>query len=148
MEEVLEEKSDRAKIADLIIENQTLRHKATILAELLYAVSSVLYHYGSVRLPYPLYTIVDPSIEGNSIIQGKPKYKIVDVLEPSPDKEFLLGKEIYDIRYDVNTALNAYNEIFKIFKELDIEIKEGAPPEEEDNGQLHIDFSKGETDEN
>ena len=140
MEEVLEEKSDKAKIADLIIENQTLRHKATILAELLYAVSSVLYHYGSVRLPYPLYTIVDPSIEGNSIIQGKPKYKIVDVLEPSPDKEFLLGKEIYDIKFDINTATKAYNEIFKIFKELDIEIKEDEPEESTK--------SEGEIDEN
>lgn len=137
MEEVLEEKSEKAKIADLIIENQVLRHKATILAELLYTVSEVLKYYSDSRLSCPLYTIVDPN---NGAMSGTPRYKITDVLEPGPDKEFLLGKEIYDIKFDINTATKAYNEIFKIFKELDIEIKEDEPEESTK--------SEGEIDEN
>ena len=144
-EKKVQEKSDKDKIADLIVENQVMRHKATILAELAYGLSNVLKYYAETRLTKPVFLAIEPN-EGQAIY-SKAKYKVVEVVDNAgPDKEFLVGMEIYDMKFDVQTADNAYNEIFRIFKELDIELVDDEAEEkveekaEEVDGQLHLDF--------
>lgn len=161
--------SDKDKIANLILENRMLENKAIILAKLALGASKVLDYYASTNMALPAFNIAQP--DPGQPLYNKSRYRIIEVLDNCPDKESLIGMEIYDVNIDTETARKASEQIINTFKELDIliedrtleksekdepgeqlsldiEIKETTPPEEEDNGQLHIDFSKGEINEN
>ena len=149
-EEIQEQEkiSDQERIADLIIENQLLSHKVVVLAQLAVGASKVLDYYASSRLNLPTFTLVDHSEGEKQPLFSKAKYRIVEVLDtPGPDKEALVGKEMYDLKMDVETAERASQQILDKLKELDIIVEDKVEFEEEsqdqENGQLHLDFSDG-----
>ena len=152
VEEPIKEMSDKEKIADLVLENQVLRHKATILAELALGASKVLDYYASSRLPYPVFTLVE-SIN-NGALFTKTHYKIVEVVDGhGPDKQFFLDVAMHDLKMDIETAKRASRQILDTFQELGIILEEVEVEEEsqEDDGinQLSLDFSNsGENNEN
>ena len=147
------EATDQEKIAQLIVDNQMLRHKAVVLAELALGASKVLDYYASSRLALPTFTLVDYSND-ESPLHSKAKYKIVEVLDtPGPDKEIMVGKEMYDLRIDVQTAERASKQILEKFNELGIVINYETPEEQEvieqdeqneQGDQLHLDLEGSE----
>lgn len=142
-EENVEVKTDQEKIADLILENQMLQHKVVILAQLALGASKVLDYYASTRLNLPTFTLVDSSIDDTQPLFSKAKYKIVEVLDtPGPDREYLVGKEMYDLKMDIQTAERASKQILDTFKELDILIEDKTLEESKDEPgeQLSLDL--------
>ena len=135
IEETVNDKiTDQEKIADLIVKNQVLEHKVMILA------SKVLDYYASSRLYLPTFTLVDLSLEDQPL-NSKAKYKIVEVLDTSgPDKEIMVGKEMYDLRIDTETAGIASKQILSKLEELGIQVEYKEPEEKEQGEQLSLDL--------
>jgi len=152
-QEELNSKSDKEKIADLIVENQMLEHKMMVLAALAIGASKVLDYYASSSLAKPTFTMVDYSKEDQPLY-SKAKYKVTEVLDTKgPDKEFLVGMNMYDLNIDTETAQKTSQQILEKIKELGIIIEEKyEEPTEESfeskDKQLHLDFNEGEIDEN
>ena len=144
LENKVEEISDRERIANLIVENQMLNHKLVRLAQLVVGASKVLEYYGSTRILLPTFSLVDHSKEEKQPLFTKAKYKIVEVLDtPGPDKEIMVGKEMYSLKFDVETAIKANEQILDTLKELDIIVNDETTEEiveEKDDIQLQLDF--------
>lgn len=150
LDEMLEEfsqdepdsKSDKERIADLIVENQMLEHKMMVLAALAVGASKVLDYYASSSIAKPTFTMMDYPEEKDQPLYSKAKYKVTEVLNTKgPDKDFLVGMEMYDLNIDTGTAQKASQQILEKIKELGITIEEKyEEPIEEDNGQLHLDL--------
>lgn len=112
-------KDDKQTIADLIIKNQLLEHEVIVLAELAIGASKVLDYYASSRLGLPTFTLSEHPY-GEQPIFTKNKYRVVEVNSPGPDKEALLGMEMYGLKMDVDTARIASKQIMDKIKELGI----------------------------
>ena len=139
-EQTENQKSDQEKIADLIVENQILRHKACVLAELAIGASKVLDYYASSKLFLPVFTLIDHSMGDKQPLFSESKYKIIEVDSPGPDKEIMVGKEMYDLKIDTETAERASKQILDMFKELDITIEDKTEEEPEEDLQLHLEI--------
>ena len=128
---------EQNKTADLVVENQLLNNQVMILSQLALGAAKVLDYYSQNNFPSPIFSL-ESGDELKPPFSSEHKYKVVEVNATGPDKEFLVGAEMYDVRFDTDTALRAKEQILSKLKELGISLlieKEEVEEVEEDTNE-------------